>query len=237
MSLFGSTAKTPSFSFLGTPTTSSATTQQSQPSMFPSLGATSTSTPQSTGGLFGALPAPTAPATKTPSLFSNPVPASTAPPAQTPSIFGTAPQAKGGLFGAAPASTAPATQSSLFGATAPTTQASNGLSTQGQQNAAPEPDTSIHAGYFNGLLEKGKKRSSPIDAGSMFGEVPSLQLGLGDLAKRVRQLGPGESRGWEGRHGDSKAYEHLWSLAECIVNSLQTLSPCGIRGEAWSNHT
>ena len=197
-SIFGTPAKTPSFNL---PTASAATTQQSQPSLFPP-----TANSQSTGGLFGALPAPTAPTTQTSSLFGHLNPASSAPAAQNSSLFGTAPQAKGGLFGATPASLAPVTQSSIFGATAPTAQAPSGLSTQGQQlSLAPEPGTSIHAGYFNGLLEKGKKRNNPGDVGSTFGEVPSLQLGLGDLAKRVRQLGPGESRGRESRLGDSKA--------------------------------
>ena len=213
-SIFGPPAsKAPAFGLFGPPTTTAATTQSSQPSLFSSLGgstlnANSQSTPQSTGGLFGALPTSTAPTTQTSSIFGNLAPASSAPAPQTSSLFGTAPAPKSGLFGAAPASSVPATQSSIFGATAAPAPAPAGLSTQGQQqNAAPELDTAVHAGYFNGLLEKGKKRSNPSDAGSTFGEVPSLQLGLGDLAKRVRQLGPGELRGRESRLGDSRAYK------------------------------
>ena len=50
-------------------------------------------------------------------------------------------------------------------------------------------DNSFHSAYFTSLLEKNKKRARGAEDESGIEEVPSLQLGLGDLAKRVRELG------------------------------------------------
>jgi hypothetical protein len=43
--------------------------------------------------------------------------------------------------------------------------------------------------YFNSLLEKGKKRAHAADGGPGLGDMPSLQLGLEDIARRARELG------------------------------------------------
>lgn len=43
--------------------------------------------------------------------------------------------------------------------------------------------------YFNSLLEKGKKRALAADGGAGLNGLPSLQLGLGDIARRARELG------------------------------------------------
>ena len=43
--------------------------------------------------------------------------------------------------------------------------------------------------YFDNLLEKGRKRAHDADGGPGFRDLPSLQLGLGDIAKKVRELG------------------------------------------------
>lgn len=43
--------------------------------------------------------------------------------------------------------------------------------------------------YFNSLLEKGKKRAPAADGGPAFGDLPSLQLSLEDIARRARELG------------------------------------------------
>ena len=42
--------------------------------------------------------------------------------------------------------------------------------------------------YFDNLLEKGRKRAHDADGGPGFKELPSLQLGLGDIANKVREL-------------------------------------------------
>ncbi|KAI4146402.1 MAG: hypothetical protein LQ340_005942, partial [Diploschistes diacapsis] len=51
-----------------------------------------------------------------------------------------------------------------------------------------------HSAYFNSLLEKNKKRARGIEEASGFNEVPSLQLGLGDISKRIRELGSPQAR-------------------------------------------
>jgi nuclear pore complex protein Nup93 len=43
--------------------------------------------------------------------------------------------------------------------------------------------------YFDSLLEKGKKRAHAADGGPAFGDLPTLQLGLDDIARRARELG------------------------------------------------
>ena len=59
--------------------------------------------------------------------------------------------------------------------------------------------------YFNTLLEKGRKRAHGSDESPAFGDLPSLQLGLGDIAKRARELGgaAGQPQGAAGT--DSRA--------------------------------
>ena len=66
-------------------------------------------------------------------------------------------------------------------------------------------ENEFRPGYFNSLLEKNKKRTREVDGGVDLGEIPSLQLGLGDIARRVRELG-GSGSQINGRRGaDSKA--------------------------------
>ena len=74
--------------------------------------------------------------------------------------------------------------------------------------------------YFNNLLEKGKKRTRADDEGVGFGDLPNLQLGLGDLAKKVRELG-GVGSILQGSNAvDSKAH---YLLAASGVNPGTTL--------------
>jgi nuclear pore complex protein Nup93 len=163
-----------------------ATSSSSQPSLFANLGATASSSqpapslfsslnssqPQQTSRPFSNLGA-TSQATSQPSLFSN---ISAKPAASQP-------QQGGSLF-----SNAGAASQSIFGSTQPA--AANTQGTQ-QQNVQPGPisDSTTYSAYFTGLLEKNKKHDRPVDDGPGFGEIPSLQLGLGDIAKRVRALG------------------------------------------------
>ena len=57
--------------------------------------------------------------------------------------------------------------------------------------------------YFDNLLEKGRKRTHNADAGPGFGDLPSLQLGLGDIAKKVRELGSVDTQSQRGRAADA----------------------------------
>ncbi len=45
----------------------------------------------------------------------------------------------------------------------------------------------VQTAYFQSLLEKNRKRAREEQSGGL-GDVPSLQFGLGDISKRVREL-------------------------------------------------
>ena len=57
--------------------------------------------------------------------------------------------------------------------------------------------------YFDNLLEKGRKRTHDADGAPGFGDFPSLQLGLGDISKKVRELGSVGTQTHRGRAGDA----------------------------------
>lgn len=58
--------------------------------------------------------------------------------------------------------------------------------------------------YFDNLLEKGKKASA-LHGDSGFGDLPSLQLGLGEIARKARELGGVGAQKNGGTTLDSKA--------------------------------
>ncbi|KAI4923415.1 hypothetical protein J4E85_008453 [Alternaria conjuncta] len=84
-------------------------------------------------------------------------------------------------------------QSSLFGAT------SNQQQPQQQQQQQQQQGTSLaqanagtgRSAHFDNLLERGRKRNAGENGTTNFDELPSLQLGLGDIARKVRNLGAG----------------------------------------------
>lgn len=177
--LFGGTAGAP------------ATTTTTTPSLFGNLGAASnaqSATTQATssgglgGSLFGGLGAAKSTAPATSSLFGA---SSSQQPAQTGGLS---------LFNntttqstmANPQQTTGPAQSSLFGATM--TQQNT------QQQGAPLSQSTAVTGrsaHFDHLLERGRKRNAGENGTSNFDELPSLQLGLGDIARKVRNLGSG----------------------------------------------
>ena len=145
------------------------------------------------GGALGAKPAASpAPASSAPTggLFGGAAPEQ--PQTQTTSLFG-------GLGGATQQSTAnqPSnlTQpsgigaSSLFGA-ASTQQPQQPQQQQGAPLAQANAGTGRSA-HFDHLLERGRKRNAGENGLTGFDELPSLQLGLGDIARKVRNLGAG----------------------------------------------
>ena len=101
--------------------------------------------------------------------------------------------------------------SSLFGTNNSTNNPppAAGFSINVPQQTNPPPsqdaDNAFSSVYFNNLLEKGRKRKVGQDGEAGFGEVPSLQFGLGDIAKRVRELGGADLRSQQNRGADSKA--------------------------------
>ncbi|KAI0878823.1 Nup93/Nic96-domain-containing protein [Hypoxylon argillaceum] len=171
-----------------TPNLFATPTQQQQqpagqtPSVFGSAGLrpATGSTPSAFGSAFGS-------STTNQTQAQNSTPSLTATQNAQPSNTGTSggpfgstqnqSQLSGfGLLGASTANQNAGT-SSLFGASQQPAASTNG-------GALPQGNTS---GYFDSLLAKSKKQAqgeSPLE------DLPSLQLGLGDLRQRLRKLGP-----------------------------------------------
>ncbi|KAL8670944.1 MAG: hypothetical protein Q9168_004544, partial [Polycauliona sp. 1 TL-2023] len=209
MSMFSKPASTSNiFGNLGNQSTAtpSSQPQRSQdggtPSIFANLQSQPSSQP-SQSSIFSSL-GTSQPAQ--PSLFQNI--GSSQPQQQTSSIFGQ-PQ---------PATSQPAT-SSLFAPQATTgalglSQPPQGQAAQnGQQSGAPAK--LAQPAYFDSLLEKGKKRARDADGGTSFNELPGLQLGLTDIARRVREIGGVGAHMPADRAAESKAH---YLLAASGVN-------------------
>ena len=220
-SLFGS--KPPGSSLFG------ATSAPAQPSSIQTsslFGSTQTPSPSSNpGGLFGGSTTTQAQqgssifsssgsqsrSTTFPSIFSTSQPQQSSAPTGS-SLFApvaSQPQQTSNLFGA-PASTAPSqtATSSLFAPQQPPQQQSQqqGLEqAQHQIGQGPIAPKGAQPAYFDSLLDKGKKRTRDADGGPGFRDLPRVQLGLGDIAKRVRELGSAgtASKDWKG--ADSRA--------------------------------
>lgn len=206
-SLFGTSSL---FGSLGTSTTPSASTQA------PAVPAASTT---AGSGLFGNLGSTTQQAARPSGLFgslgstqTSQQPAATSglfanigntqntqqAAASTSSLFGSMaqPTAASSLFGMGMAQgNQQAATSSLFDSTATLVpqQQQNTMNTAGQsvsqQGLVGNAGTSQTA-YFDTLLHKSKKsKESDERAAKNFGEMPSLHLGLGDIAQRVREMG------------------------------------------------
>ncbi|KAH7401063.1 Nup93/Nic96-domain-containing protein [Phaeosphaeria sp. MPI-PUGE-AT-0046c] len=107
-------------------------------------------------------------------------------------------------------------QSNLFG-TASTQQQ------QPQQQGASLSQSTAGTGrsaHFDHLLERGRKRNAGENGGSNFDELPSLQLGLGDIARKVRNLGAGGPSADQARDGaQDRAAHYLLSASGVKMGS------------------
>jgi nuclear pore complex protein Nup93 len=90
----------------------------------------------------------------------------------------------------------PALGTSIFGAPQPSSLGLNQSQAQPQQTQNQAP---AGGAYFDSLLAKSKKQA---EGESVMEDLPSLQLGLGDLRQRLRKLGPGS----KDRHIDGRAH-------------------------------
>lgn len=207
MSLFG-TGK-------GTPGTAASTGSLGGSTLF---GSGTTTTPAAGAGnsIFGQT-------TTGGSLFGKPAAGGTTTPTQQQpstgfgsSLFGTSTTTpKQSLFGGLGTTNPPATSAatttqapgaSLFSSTAPiggglnlglgglgsTTQ--NAASTNQQQQPQQQQQQQqqpLSGALFDSLLQKNKKQAEGETA---LGDLPSLQLGLGDLRQRLKKLGPSQDR-------------------------------------------
>lgn len=142
------------------------------------------------GGIFGSTTANTGLGTGT-SAPSNTQPAAVNPSA--PNIFPQAPAAQ-------PSGVNQPFNASNFGLGASTTQAQPGP--QDATQAANAPST-----YFNGLLERQKKRVKFADAKSGgLGQLPSMNMDLNDLARRAQDLGNKNGKLGQSVGRDSRAH-------------------------------
>ncbi|KAF2457741.1 Nup93/Nic96-domain-containing protein [Lineolata rhizophorae] len=117
----------------------------------------------------------------------------------------------------------------MFGSTFGT----GGLAQPNQQQQQQQPQSNQNnlnqsqqgqAAYFDHLLERGKKRNNLENGGTQFGELPALQLGLADIARKVRNLGSGGPSAEEAKkgktEGDSRAH---YILAGSSLRDFNTL--------------
>lgn len=200
-SLFGDSSAAPSNPFGGSslfgntnnqPSTSAQTTQPAGGGFLSGLGSQSQSIsqPQSTGSdLFGFLKQNKQQTTQS--------------------------QPTGGIFGSTQASQAPAQASqpqagaSLFGNSIVNNNPTagqflqNGASQVAQQGQSSMGESRTNA-HFESLIERGRKRKGGVNGVAQFGELPSLQLSLGDIAGKVRHLG-GSTVGPAARGRDARA--------------------------------
>ncbi|KAI0579622.1 nuclear pore protein [Pyrenophora tritici-repentis] len=172
--------------------TTTGTSGGTTPSLFSNLGGGSsnaqsgTTQATSSGGLFSGLggAATGTSSGTTPGLFSNTSGGSSNAQSGTTQATG-----GGGIF----ATTNNAQQTSGLG------QSSFFTSTQQQPQQQQQPGASLsqanagtgRSAHFDHLLERGRKRNAGENGTSNFDELPSLQLGLGDIARKVRNLGSG----------------------------------------------
>ena len=166
--------------------TAASSAPQSKPSLFsfPPAGQPAVT---SGGGLFGSTSTTQPQQTSTSGLFSG--------------LGSSQPQQSGGLFGAAQQTSTQAAGSSLFAGLGQSAQAAQA----NDQNAAnAKAASTLQAAYFDQILERGKKRNTPESGLNALGDLPGLQLGLGDIARKVRNLGQGGPTA--ARTGDSRAY-------------------------------
>ncbi len=152
-----------------------ASASQSTPNLFTGLGSSQQQTASGTGGLFGA------------STTTNPQPATT------------------NLFMSQNNPTTQPFQLSLFASAAPQQQQSQSVQSQQQQPTGQQSNGQTpQPAYFDSLLERGRKRTNGGEGVGGSGELPSLQLGLGDISRRVRELGGTGGQAKRARGQDAK---------------------------------
>jgi nuclear pore complex protein Nup93 len=199
----GAPAPKPLFGALGNNTSAGTT-----PSLFGNLGGgpsgAPSSQPASTGGLGGSLFGGSLGAAKP---GSSSFPSLGAAPASQPqtqtggfsSMFSKPATAQQSTMGNQQQSSGLG-QPSLFGATSTQQQPQQQQQQQGASLSQSNAGTSRSA-HFDNLLERGRKRNAGENGGSNFDELPSLQLGLGDIARKVRNLGSGGPSAGQVRDG------------------------------------
>ncbi|KAF1987358.1 NIC-domain-containing protein [Aulographum hederae CBS 113979] len=99
---------------------------------------------------------------------------------------------------------------------------SSGPASTSQNNPGQHAQTQndIGATQFMSLLERSKKRQNQANGAASLGDLPTLQLSLGDIARKARNLGTGGPSSQAAREGDSRAH---YLLAASGVNTAHAL--------------
>ncbi|KAF1947912.1 NIC-domain-containing protein [Clathrospora elynae] len=156
------------------------------------------------GGLFSGLGGAKPTATAGPSPFGGG--ASTSQPPPQPAGFS--------LFGNPAAQSTPANPLANAQQTSGLGQSSQGAPLS-QANAG-----SGRSAHFDNLLERGRKRNAGENGTTNFDELPSLQLGLGDIARKVRNLGSGGPSADQGKdRAQERAAHYLLSASGVKMGS------------------
>jgi nuclear pore complex protein Nup93 len=92
-------------------------------------------------------------------------------------------------------------QPSLFGATSTQQQPQQQPQQQQGTSLSQSNAGTSRSAHFDNLLERGRKRNAGENSGTNFDELPALQLGLGDIARKVRNLGAGGPSADQARDG------------------------------------
>jgi nuclear pore complex protein Nup93 len=187
--------------------TSTGASNSATPSLFSNLGGGGTPNAQAgtsqatSGGLFSGLGAAKPAGTTAPSLFAG-AGSTSQPPAQTGgfSLFSNQQTSQSTTNNAQ--QTSGLGQSSIFGTASTQQQQPQQQQPQQQQPQQQQQQQGAaslsqanggasRSAHFDHLLERGRKRNAGENGTSNFDELPSLQLGLGDIARKVRNLGNG----------------------------------------------
>lgn len=172
---------------------------QTQPSLFPSLGGDQkpsvfgSSQPQQQTGTAGA------------GLFGTGS-ALNVQPQQTFSLLGGAQNNAATTKPAVPSLLTPQSQAQPQEQGNQSGQAVQGGQQQQVDQQSQGGQSTSQPAYFDNLVEKGRKRTHDADGRPGFRDLPSLQLGLGDIAKKVRELGGVSVQTQRGRAADSSAH-------------------------------
>lgn len=73
------------------------------------------------------------------------------------------------------------------------------------QDGAHQAPASSQSAFFDSLLERSRRRPNDENGVNGLGQIPSLQLGLSDIGRRVRELGGAQGVTQGGQKTDSRA--------------------------------
>jgi nuclear pore complex protein Nup93 len=206
---------------------STPATMAAQPAASSSLfSTTATSQPQQSGGLFSGAVAGSSQPQQGGGLFARI--GGTSQPQPTPTgLFGSTPGTSllavpkpqqhaaplGGSFLGTQSTAQHVGAASLYGGLSSQPAQASVQHTQ-SQHAQSAPNQSA---YFDQMLERGKKRNVLENGG--LGDLPSLHLGLADIARKARNLGTGGPTAAEARAGDPRAYANLPLIVVIVPNA------------------